>query len=352
MNFENFINIRQTQGFSDFLKFFKWETISSKKNTFYYLRRVPILGSIMKIEKINVKNIDLKEIDEIARKNKTAFVKIEPFADESQQEKLDKLFFEYGYKHDTWPLSSTTTYIIDLQKSYEDIVANFKSKFRYNLRLSTRNGIRVKITNGKELLANCHSECNEESSQEDPSASTTLSLRMTEDNILRQFTEIYNNRAKEIKSEKHSYEELLHMCKNYGEKLWLLYCNNNVGAGLAPALGRRQASPLQNKIIMGAIFLQTDDILHYWHNGSTKEGRSLFAPTLIIAEGIKLGQKLNCKIFDFEGIYDERFNEQTKRWKGFTKFKEGFNGEKIISAWPYIKYYSPILKFFHFFKMI
>src|SRR3989344_3261531 len=118
INLSDFINIRQTQGFANFLKFFKWETIHPRENVFYYLRRVPILGSIMKIEKINVQNLDLKVIDELARKNKTSFVKIEPFADDSQQEKLDKLFFAHGYKHDTWPLSSTATYIIDLQQSY------------------------------------------------------------------------------------------------------------------------------------------------------------------------------------------------------------------------------------------
>lgn len=331
MSFEDFINIRQTSGFSKFLKFFKWETIHPRENVFYYLRRVPILGSIIKIEKINVKNIDLAEIDEISKKNKTAFVKIEPFADDSQQKKLDELFFSYGYKHDTWPLSSTATYIIDLQQPYEKIVANFKSKFRYNLRLTSRNGLEVKIINGKELVTDYHS-CE--------------SRNLISESLLYRFTQIYNSRAKEIKSEKHSYEEMLHMCKSYGEKLWLLYCSN------APALWRRQASPLRNEMIMASFSLQTDHILHYWHNGSTLEGRKLFAPTLVIAEGIKLGQKLGCKIFDFEGIYDERFVEQTKRWVGFTKFKEGFNAEKIVFTWPYIKYYSPVLRFFHFLRMI
>lgn len=179
------------------------------------------------------------------------------------------------------------------------------------MRLSERNGLKVKTVNGKQLIEN----------QE----------------LLKQFADIYNSRAKEIKSEQHSYKELLHMCKSYGEKLWLLYIEN----------------PTSNSgMVMASFFLQTKDIFHYWHNGSTQEGRKLFAPTLIIAEGIKFGQKLRCKIIDFEGIYDERFVEQTKRWKGFTKFKEGFNGEKVIFARPYIKYYSPVLTVFHFFKMI
>lgn len=329
------------------MSYFKWQTISPKPGVNYFIRHIPWLGSIIKIEKINVQNIDLKTIEEIARRENALFVKIEPFADVSAQEKLDKLFFMYGYVHDFWPLSSTSTYIINLQQPYDKIIANFKSKFRYNLRLAEKNGLVVNRISGKELY--------EESCQSgDPSAATG-GFRMTKNNILRYFTDIFNQRARQIKSETHSFEELLHTCKSHEENLWLLYCINNVGGDLrvAPQTDRPGGLSLQkNKMISAALFLFTPDICHYWHNGSTSEGRKLFAPTLIIAEGIKLAQKLGCKSFEFEGIYDERFKDQTRRWKGFTKFKEGFGPEKIAFVRPYIKYYSPIFKFFHFFRMI
>lgn len=96
INFDNYINIRQTPGFAKFLEFFHWKTISPRENTFYYIRRLSFFGSIIKIEKINVKNIDLKEIDEIARREKAMFVKIEPFADQSKQKELNELFLGTG----------------------------------------------------------------------------------------------------------------------------------------------------------------------------------------------------------------------------------------------------------------
>jgi lipid II:glycine glycyltransferase (peptidoglycan interpeptide bridge formation enzyme) len=323
------------------LEFFHWKAINPQENVYYFIRHIPLLGSVIKIEKINISNLDLKEIDEVAKNNHAIFVKIEPFADESKQEELDKIFLMKDYTHDTWPLSSTASYIIDLSQSFEKIVANFKSKFRYNLRLAERNEPQVEVVNGEHLYREAILHPG------DPSPMPTAGIRMTQKNILRQFAEIYNSRAKEIKSEQHSYAELLYMCKSYREKLWMIYVKT-----LKHENPNSKFQILNSNIVMASFFLQTKDILHYWHNGSTQDGRKLFAPTLVIAEGIKLGQKLGCKMFEFEGIYDERFIEQTKRWKGFTKFKEGFNGEKIIYARPYIKYYSPVFKFFHWLRMI
>jgi lipid II:glycine glycyltransferase (peptidoglycan interpeptide bridge formation enzyme) len=342
--FDNFVNIRQTSGFAKFLEFFHWKTINPKANVFYFVRKIPLLGSVIKIEKINLQNIDLKEIDEIAKNNHALFVKIEPFAEELRQKELDDLFFPHAYTRDTWPLSSTASYVVDLSEPYEKIVANFKSKFRYNLRLAeNKNALRFKVVNGLTLYRNAtHPE--EQSDEGAPRERGSL---------LEQFAEIYNSRAKEIKSGQHSFKELLHMCESYGEKLWMIYVKTQKPENPNSKQILNSKFQIRNSdIVMASFFLQAKDILHYWHNGSTQEGRKLFAPTLVIAEGIKLGQKLGCKMFEFEGIYDERFKTQTKRWVGFTKFKEGFNGEKVIYARPYIKYYSPIFKFFHLLKMI
>ena len=63
---------------------------------------------------------------------------------------------------------------------------------------------------------------------------------------------------------------------------------------------------------------------------SSDSGNKNFAPTLLVWEAILLAKKLKLKAFDFEGIYDERFPKAAESWKGFTKFKEGFGGEKVV----------------------
>jgi lipid II:glycine glycyltransferase (peptidoglycan interpeptide bridge formation enzyme) len=63
----------------------------------------------------------------------------------------------------------------------------------------------------------------------------------------------------------------------------------------------------------------------YWHNGSLDIGKKLFAPTLCIWEAILECKRRRLKVFDFEGLYDERFPNKNTSWKGFSRFKLGFS---------------------------
>lgn len=70
-------------------------------------------------------------------------------------------------------------------------------------------------------------------------------------------------------------------------------------------------------------------IAYYWVAGATREGKRLFAPTLLVWEALKEAKNHDCKSLDFVGVWDERKPESNKEWKGFTKFKEGFGGSAL-----------------------
>lgn len=300
-------DIRQTLKYSCFLKFFKWDYLHPSTGVYYFIRRLPIVGSIIKIEKIDPSKIDFAAIDQLAKKEKTIFVKIEPKTTIAQEPEMIKIFSAAGYEKDFWPLSPTSTRVIDLTQTQEEILAGFKPKFRYNLKIANRNKLTVKIIFGDKLINSA---------------------------ILAKFSEVFNLRASEIKSGNHSLTELEYLTKSFGRKLALLWTEKN------------------GQMIAGEMILFTNKAAHYWHNGSTCEARKLFAPTLLVAEAVFLAKKMGCRVFDFEGTYDERFINQTRHWQGFTKFKAGFGGEEIKICAPFIKYYNPIIKFFHFFRMI
>lgn len=108
----------------------------------------------------------------------------------------------------------------------------------------------------------------------------------------------------------------------YGiKKLWPLFAPENAEILLA----------YQNtkQCIGGILLLYWDDIAYYWIAGATREGKKLFAPTLLVWEAMKLSKKRGMKIFDFIGVWDERIPKENKAWLGFTKFKEGFGGKEI-----------------------
>lgn len=105
------------------------------------------------------------------------------------------------------------------------------------------------------------------------------------------------------------------------DKLWSFFYPQHASVLLAYSSS--------NKCIGGILLLYWDDVAYYWIAGATKEGKKLFAPTLLVWEALKLSKKHKCKEFDFVGVWDERLFKQFKTWKGFTKFKEGFGGKDI-----------------------
>jgi lipid II:glycine glycyltransferase (peptidoglycan interpeptide bridge formation enzyme) len=78
----------------------------------------------------------------------------------------------------------------------------------------------------------------------------------------------------------------------------------------------------------GAIFLISGSKAYYWQAFTGKVGRAKKHQYKIVWEGILWAKSKGARVFDFEGIYDERF--PNKDWLGFTHFKKSFNGNEIL----------------------
>lgn len=87
----------------------------------------------------------------------------------------------------------------------------------------------------------------------------------------------------------------------------------------------------------GAVFLMSDDIAYYWQAFTGKEGRKLQMQYKIVWEGILWAKSSGAKVFDFEGIYDERF--PNKSWLGFTHFKKSFGGIEVEYLGAFVKWF-------------
>ena len=82
-----------------------------------------------------------------------------------------------------------------------------------------------------------------------------------------------------------------------------------------------------HKIVGGILLVFWEKTAYYWIAGATKQGKKLFAPTLLVWEALKTAKRHRMKQFDFVGVWDERTADQHHDWLGFTKFKEGFGGK-------------------------
>ena len=131
--------------------------------------------------------------------------------------------------------------------------------------------------------------------------------------------------------------------------LWNSFkATNNVKLYLAHKKSDIIAPHVRNDyVIAGLLVVYTDDAAYYMYAASTADGKKLYTPTLLTWRAVRNAQKAGKKIFDFEGVYDERY-ENTKGWKGFTKFKEGFGGKIITYPGTFVKYSNPLLKILNF----
>lgn len=104
------------------------------------------------------------------------------------------------------------------------------------------------------------------------------------------------------------------------DKLWPIFAPDHASILLAHN---------ENHIVGGILLLFWDKIAYYWIAGATREGKKMFAPTLLVWEALKVAKKRGAKRFDFVGVWDERLPKQNKEWLGFTRFKEGFGGKPL-----------------------
>ena len=269
-------DIRQSEEYGNYLKTLGW-LIERIDETNYFIKKFPLVGSVLKVQRPG--KIDFEVINKLSRKYRTFQVIIEPI-DEPQAQTVKNA----GYKLSKSPYLPSKTLELDLTKSREEILSQMKKDARLGIKKS--GGIDVREVSTKDL----------KNFYDNWKASVPLS-RYTP-----------------------SLNQLLNLKKSFGQNPALfLTSHNDVG-----------------KIIGGAIFTRSShDIAYYWQGFTNSEGRSTLSQYSLVWKGILWAKSQNCKVFDFEGIYDSRF--PNKSWLGFTHFKKSFGGNEILYPGAYIK---------------
>lgn len=150
-------NVLQTQAYGDFKAAYKWPAhyaVAELKDgtriqVVFLTRSVPVLGQIWYTPK-GPGVCSLAQLDEFIgmvsdyAANKGVFmVKIEPdlLMAEAPRAKLEKLGLVKSKFNLQWNQSTT---LVDLSPSEDEIIAGFKQKTRYNIRLAARKGVTVR----------------------------------------------------------------------------------------------------------------------------------------------------------------------------------------------------------------
>ncbi|MFC1711159.1 lipid II:glycine glycyltransferase FemX [Patescibacteria group bacterium] len=276
------VDVRQTFEYAKFLKKLGWQVKKINPNNQVFIKKLsPTPFTLAKILRGDL--IDLITLKNISKKNKTLFIKIQPFI--KTQSKLKN----FKFKHDKNPLIPTKTVWIDLTKTKAQMLKLVKPKTRYNIKLAKKKKVLIKIVYGNQI-----------SRQK-----------------LKDFYNLWKKNKPYNFLFKPSFKELECLVSSFGKKCFFILT-------------------YKAKLLSGVLILTSPDMAFYWHNCSNLEAKKLFAPTLCVWQAILESKKLGLKIFDFEGIWDKRFPKLNKGWQGFSRFKKSFGGKEVEFIAPLI----------------
>lgn len=237
----------------------------------YFIKKFPIIGSVIKIQRPEV--VDLKTIKDLSNRYRAFQVIVEP-----KTEYQVSCIKNQGFKPSSSAYLPTKTLHLDLALSTKRLISSMKKDARYALRKCQEANVQCRIENNPETFRKEWKKAVGWKLYVPPLSQLTVIKKSFKDN-----------------------------------SLFLLDKNT----------------------ASGAIFLFGGKTAYYWQAFTDNEGRRSKVQYYIIWNAIKWAKKKGAKVFDFEGIYDERF--PNNGWLGFTHFKKSFGGYEVKYPGAFVK---------------
>jgi lipid II:glycine glycyltransferase (peptidoglycan interpeptide bridge formation enzyme) len=284
-------DIRQSDEWSNHIAYWGWETFSTTDNVKIYIKK-DLLGTFSKIQRPKILNAkDLAEIENICKKEKCTFVKLEP----NLKQDL-KILNEWEYLESNTPLAPPATLIIDLKKSHKNLEKDISKSGQYAINRAKREKDYVEIFSNP--------------------TDKTLDL----------FHRVLLESGNYNRATVYSLDVYKKMREIFGNNLIVFISKNEL-----------------NEVCGTTLYLQYEKGVWYMFGGTTQTGRNNKSGYLLHWQAIEHFKKQGLDFLDLEGIYDERFHKHTKNWEGFTIFKKKFGGEVVEFPKPRFKIFSPKL---------
>lgn len=245
---------------------------------YFYIPRGPVRDKNIKHDKL--KNC-IHDLIELAKINKAGWIRLDSF-----DKDIEGIIQELKYKlvkapHDMQPKQ---LFVLDIDKSEEEILAQMKPKTRYNIKVAEKKNVAIVILNGFE------------------------NNKKTE-----KFLDLIEKTGSRKGINFHSKEYYRKMLKNISSDNLKLYL-----------------AVYENKIIAGAILVIYGQMATYLHGASDDNNRNVMAPFLLQWQMIKDARENGAKKYDFGGVsIGEDDKEREKKWFGVTRFKQGFSKNNL-----------------------
>jgi lipid II:glycine glycyltransferase (peptidoglycan interpeptide bridge formation enzyme) len=188
---------------------------------------------------------------------------------------------------DTQP---THNWVLDINKSDDQLLAGMKSKHRYNLNLGIKKGVTVREGNRQDILT-----------------------------VYKLLLETANRNAFRLHPQNYYWE----MFDNLGPK--------HIKIFLAEYDGKPLAGLFMTMFAAQAIYL---------HGGTSQIHKEVMAPYVLHWEAMRVARYLGMKSYDFGGVAPA--GELNHPWAGISRFKRGFGGAETVSPGAFDLVFSPL----------
>jgi lipid II:glycine glycyltransferase (peptidoglycan interpeptide bridge formation enzyme) len=271
----------------------RWPSARISNSQFLISNKIP--NSNDQISKI------FSEVISLAKENNIGWIRIDP-----ENEKILELVKDLRIEKAPHDMQPKENFVMSITKTEEELLAGMKEKTRYNIKLSQKRGVSVKvISNSKFLISNQTSNSNDQNFK----------------NYAEEFIKLIKitSQRKGIKSHPENYyRKMLETIPRENLKLYL--------------------AEYQNATIAGILVIYFGKTATYLHGASSDEFRNVMAPYLLQWQAIQDAKKAGMEKYDFGGIstnYELNTNiRTTSSWAGITKFKIGFSPETKSTEFP------------------
>jgi lipid II:glycine glycyltransferase (peptidoglycan interpeptide bridge formation enzyme) len=221
--------------------------------------------------------VNAKTLSELANLSlpRSLFTRIEPLIKKGEMRMNDPFLAHRFY-------NPSTTALLDLTKSEEDLLAAMHQKTRYNIRVAQKHGVNVRVGTEKDLAA---------------------FIRLSHETAER--------------------DRFLHMSETYLRKTFEILSR----AGMC----RLRLAEFDGKLLAANMEILFGDTMTYLHGASSSESRNVMAPFILHWDAIMSAKAEGFKTYDFWGCNpeDENAFDYRPRWEGITRFKLGWGSERV-----------------------
>ena len=192
------------------------------------------------------------------------------------------------------PLFSKYTFVLDLTKSEEQLLAAMHAKTRYNIRVAQKHGVTIQ--------------------EDDSHDAFETYLKLNQETLERQGFYAHN--------------------ETYHRQMW---------HHLHPArIAKLFTATYQDRIMASWIIFTWKDTIYYPYGASSREHPEVMAPTLMLWEIARWGKQKGFKKFDLWGALGPDPDTRDP-WHGFHRFKQGFGPDLVEFVGSYDLIAKPTL---------